>query len=309
MVLRNRGHRSVLPRRLHLKMCVLTLQAVSLIVTHPREGQILGPDDGVVMPSSVKTVPAPSMKLKLPSHMAARGNTEQCKSLRSATADGEPLGASVPPTSKPHSATTAECLKQDVDMKDDEPTAVASETPQKTSPTETAQVQQPAASTSKAMQGIEEDTGAACTTPKPEPPKGKAAKGKKAKSTKASKGKASATEAAATEASPATEEAPPDAETAEGDAATPASGSGDPAKTKKSPKSKVKKPRVDPMLAAMEQAKTCRVEDEDGGDQPFCNTTLVVSPVVAAMQWRQEILRYMAPGMFCFASASAACSS
>lgn len=260
------------------------------------------------MPSSVKTVPAPSMKLKLPSHMAARGNIEQCKSLRSATDDGEPLGAAVPATSKPHSAATAECLKQDVDMNDDEPSAVASDTPQKTPPTETAQAQQPAASTSKAMQGIEEDTEAACTTPKPEPPKGKAV-GTKAKSTKKSKGKASTTEAPATEASPASAQVPPDAETAEGDAATPASGSGDPAKTKKSPKSKVKKPRVDPMLAAMEQAKTCRVEDEDGGDQPFCNTTLVVSPVVAAMQWRQEILRYMAPGTFCFASASAACSS
>jgi hypothetical protein len=65
------------------------------------------------------------------------------------------------------------------------------------------------------------------------------------------------------------------------------------AKKKRTP---TKKPKVDPMRVAMEQAKQCYSEEEDAGLKGFCQATLVVCPVVAAMQWRQEILRYTAPG-------------
>jgi hypothetical protein len=65
-----------------------------------------------------------------------------------------------------------------------------------------------------------------------------------------------------------------------------------PAKRKPTPKKK----RVDPMRLAMEQAKECYAEKENVGEGGFCRATLVVCPVVAAMQWRQEILHYTAPG-------------
>jgi hypothetical protein len=65
---------------------------------------------------------------------------------------------------------------------------------------------------------------------------------------------------------------------------------------KKGKAAKVKKPRVDPMRAAFEQAKDCKADIGDEGAK-YCGATLVVCPVVAAMQWRQEIARYTANGM------------
>lgn len=275
-------------------------------MTHPREGQILGPDPGAPVVTTVKTVAAPTMKLKLPVHLASRESAATHDRLPSATVNGGDSSGKVPENTKPASNEAFQSQAGDSDAHADgtgpdipAPKQGCSSLPQDT---EAAEAQQPAAGTSKAMEGDTDAKDADIPAPKGEPAKGKASKAKKSKTTKSgAKGQASGADAASEKVPQTPEKATPDVEidAPEGDIAVPASDNAGVPKTRKSPtgKAKPKKPRVDPMLAAMEQAKTCRVEEEDGGDQAFSNTTLVVSPVVAAMQWRQEILRYMAPGM------------
>lgn len=247
------------------------------------------------------------MKLKLPNHLSSRESKADHEKLTSEARGGDfhTKGAE---RSQPGTNGRSECHAHDHDAQADGTGAVipvqnlgSLSQPQVT---ENAETRPPAAGTSKAMKGEGDAMNADSPATKSEPQTSKVskAKAKKPRATKSgAKGKASGAEAANKKVPQTPEKAAPDTENdaPEGDGATPASGNSGSSKTKKSPKAKAKakKPRTDPMLAAMEQAKTCRVEEEDGGDQAFSNTTLVVSPVVAAMQWRQEILRYMAPGM------------
>ena len=260
----------------------------------------MGPDDGAPAVSTVPTVAPPSMKLKLPSHLATQNRTSnpgsqaKAKSIvhNSDCAEQEPCKSSL---------GELPLVGPNADEKETEgEQALQADQVQELGDGIESRPQADAGS-SKAL--ISQAPDAACTedatagTPPAKPAKGKAKKAGKAKAAKAgTKGKAVAVDAEPTTApeTPAPAPAPAD----EGGDTPATGGSGGKGKGKKSPKTaKVKKARVDPMVAAMEQAKVCRVEAEEGGDKAFSNTTLVVSPVVAAMQWRQEILRYMAPGV------------
>lgn len=263
------------------------VQAVSLIVTHPREGQILGPDDGQPVIATADTVRAPAMKLKLPAHLSAKAGARNQDMSRQLADDGEASGG-------PCGCCPGAAPRDDED-------GVTRDVSNKAGPKRkkgkqpNSDANNAGASTAVVSRGEEQGIPASkSATAKSDTKIAKESKAKKTK-TPSKKGKAKEDDGADKHATP--EKAQDGiADPEHGADATPSTTAT--AKTKPSPKSKAKKPRVDPMLAAMEQAKVCRVEAEEGGDQPFSKTTLVVSPVVAAMQWRQEILRYMAPGEF-----------
>eukprot|EP00892_Ulva_mutabilis_P003353 jgi/Ulvmu1/138/UM001_0142.1 len=271
-----------------------TLQAVSLIVTHPREGQILGPDDGAPAAISTTTVAPPTMKLKLPSRLAgkdpsndAETHIEYTARAKEATA-GEAAGQRC--SEDPVAGTSSGACREACTGDGLQSTAVDVEKTDGEAPQQGA-----VDAAGQGGQAASPEATPEATTPTAKPAKGRAMK---ATTTKATRGRGKAAAATAVPED-APEPAAAGPSPGEDDAAAPAAGSsaGGKAKAKKSAKAaRPKAPRVDPMMAAMEQAKVCRVEAEEGGDAAFSNTTLVVCPVVAAMQWRQEILRYMAPG-------------
>lgn len=209
-----------------------TLQAVSLIVTHPREGEILGPDSSPGAVAAAVEAPAPKMKLRLPCSLKrdehAHGNTAPSAGNTAPSADaadaeaeaGSDQGKNCESGSEPASLQSPEAKRPDVDTKSaSTPVNVGSK---KKQPSKDA-----------------DDKGKQEGSVSPEGKSGK-------------KGKAA-------------------------------------------PKEKKKK--VDPLIAAMQQAKECYAEPEDNGTDNFCGATLVICPVVAALQWQQEIVRYTGAGV------------
>jgi hypothetical protein len=223
-----------------------TLQAVSLIVTHPQEGQILGPEDGTPAAVSTEEAPAPKMRLRMPSVLPQQGGQKTggstCHDVPAGCAGAE--DAQQLPTSENGCHSHA---------RNAEPQQCVTKTP---------------ATKSKANGKGRVKAKAADTTPAtPGPSTSKASTSKASTGGSPDEGRKS---------------------DAEGNKGMP--------EGKDKGKGKEKKKRVDPLVAAMQQAKDCRAEPEEGGDDGFCRATLVVCPVVAAMQWRQEILRYTGAG-------------
>jgi hypothetical protein len=249
-----------------------TLQAVSVIVTHPREGLILGPDAAApVATSPAKAIQAKSMlRLRVPTASAAVAASEDGNEAGTSTAVASMTraGQAAAREEKSGSGMAAEA----VDGAAAEAEAGGGE----------------GSGVGRTERVTRLGTAATGGADK------KGAGSKKAPARAKGKGKGRAKRAAADETGSHAEdgciiEEPEGA----GGAATAAKG-----REKTDKAAKTKKPRVDPLRLAMEQAKTCHAEEDIVGVQGFCKATLVVCPVVAAMQWRQEILRYTSPGMF-----------
>lgn len=205
-----------------------TLQAVSLIVTHPRDGQILGPDSAPAQVAAPVEVAAPKMKLKMPS-----GLLKSLQPANEGAAQRNPAAEEAQPQTGAHAAPAGDAA-------------------------------------------LEVGEAAA------EPPSMR-------------RTKKAATEGASTPSSAQKENKPGDNDAGKAQQ----EGSVSPeAKTGKKGKGKAKgKKKIDPLVAAMQQAKQCYAEPEAQGTDGFCGATLVVCPVVAAMQWQQEIIRYTGAGM------------
>ena len=210
-----------------------TLQAVSIIVTHPRDGQILGPDTSPAAAAAPVQAPAPKLKLRLPSTVA--------NPLQTAN-EGAPQRT------------------PRADVEEAQPETVALPAPEGTSSLQAAECAAEAGPS---------------TLQSPEPTKA-AKKGTNTPSTAKKKDQPGESDAGAAQQ--------------EG-------GDSPESKTTNKGKGKAKKKRIDPLVAAMQQAKECYAEPEAQGTDGFCGATLVVCPVVAAMQWQQEIIRYTGAGM------------
>jgi SNF2-related domain len=315
-----------------------TLQAVSLIVTHPRDGVILGPDADApsAAASHAKPPAAPVLRLRVSGALpqAANGDkgaptsggsvagadenaggasnaadeavVKEAQQLNTAleteAADAQKAAAETAAgllTPQQDRARARASLGEEDDFDEARDKATVAQSPAGAEKADIRQAGEAAGAVHDAAEAPDGVEGAAEAASKAKGAKGKArstAKSRKAAAATAAKAAAEAAAAAAASAA-----ATPDGATGKNKGKGKAA-----AKAPKAPKTKTpkaKKPRVDPLCAAMEQAKTCHAEEEDCGVEGFCKATLVVCPVVAAMQWRQEIARYTAPGVLCSAAA------